>query len=113
MTPPLSFARLVAIWNGDLGIDELDQLVTATYRGHIGSRSRDLAQLKLDIAAYRENAPGVRFTPEHQFGQGVYLATRLTAHAGGRTITGLNMSRWQDDLLAEEWAVWESFPDSV
>lgn len=31
---------------------------------------------------------------------------------GGRTICGLNISRWEDGLLAEEWAVWETFgPD--
>ena len=88
---------------------ELDSLLAPSYRGHLGSRSRDAATLKQDIVAYRERTPDVRFRPEHQFGDGDYLATRLTATAGGRTICGLNVSRWEDGRLAEEWAVWEPF----
>jgi hypothetical protein len=83
--------------------------VTPGYRGHLGSRERDVAQLKQDIAAYRRRLPDVRFVVEHQFDDGEYLASRLSATAGGKTITGLNMSRWPDGLLAEEWAVWETF----
>jgi hypothetical protein len=59
--------------------------------------------------AYRERTPDVRFRSEHQFGEGDYLATRLTATAAGQTICGLNISRWEDGLLAEEWALWEPF----
>jgi hypothetical protein len=106
-----AFGRLLAVWNGDADLTELDLLITASYRGHLGSRERDADQLKDDIAAYRRRVPGVRFTAEHQFGEGDYLATRLTASAGSRTIAGLNVSRWEDDLLAEEWAIWETFTD--
>jgi len=49
--------------------------------------------------------------PSNQFGSGDYLATRLTASAGGQTIAGLNMSRWLGGLLDEEWAVWETFTE--
>ena len=104
-----TFARLLAVWNGDADLDEIDSLVTSDYRGHLGSRERDAAELKEDIAAYRRRVPGVRFSVEHQFGDGDHLATRLTADYGGQTISGLNMSRWVDELLAEEWAVWETF----
>jgi SnoaL-like polyketide cyclase len=110
-----SFARLLAIWNGKVAFEELDSLVSPTYRGHLGSRDRDLERLKQDIVDYRERVPGVQFRVEHQFGEGPNLATRLTArapHAASEDVAavcGLNISRWQDGLLAEEWAVWETF----
>jgi hypothetical protein len=63
---------------------------------HLGSRRRDAAALKEDVAAYRERVPDVRFRSEHQFAEGGYLATRLTATAGGQTICGLNISRWEN-----------------
>ena len=107
-----TFAHLLAIWNGEADLSELDSLLVPSYRGHLGSRGRDATDLRHDIAAYRERTPDVRFRPEHQFGEGDYLATRWTATAGGRTICGLNISRWEDGLLAEEWAVWETLgPD--
>ena len=56
--------------------------------------------------------PDVCFCVEHQFGQGAYLASRLSARAASRgqvTLLGLNLSRWEDDRLAEEWAMWETF----
>ena len=111
-----SFARLIAVWNGDAPLEELDSLVSLTYRGHVGRRDRDAVRLKQDIGAYRERMPGVRFTVEHQFAEGAHLATRLTASApagrsGASTVCGLNISRWEGRLLAEEWAVWETFSD--
>ena len=110
-----AFTRLLAVWNGEAELDELDSFVSPSYRGHLGSRDRDLAQLKQDIAAYRTRLPDVRFHLEHQFGEGDHLASRLTAHAPTRpagkppTVYGLNISRWEDHLLVEEWAVWETF----
>ena len=104
-----AFAQLLAVWNGEADPDELDTLLAPSYRGHLGSRNRDAAGVRLDIAAYREQTPDVRFRPEHQFAEGDYLATRLTATAGGRTVCGMNISRWEDGLLAEEWAIWETF----
>lgn len=106
-----AFARLLAVWNGEVELDEIDSLLAPSYRSHLGSRERDVVQLKQDIASYRARVPDVRFTAEHQFGEGNYLATRLTATAGGRTVAGLNLSRWENDLLAEEWAMWETFDD--
>lgn len=76
---------------------------------------RDLARLKDDIRAYRAAAPGTVFRVEHQFGDGSgNLATRLSAQtddAGASrrpVVAGLNISRWDDGRLAEEWAVWEA-----
>jgi hypothetical protein len=110
-----TFARLLDIWNGEAALDELDSIVSPTYRGHMGSRDRDLARLKQDIADYRQRVPGIRFRVEHQFGHDDHLASRLTAHAPSAragepaAVCGLNISRWDDGLLAEEWAVWETF----
>jgi hypothetical protein len=107
--------KVAQVWNGQAEVDTLDDLVTSTYVGHIGMRDRDLTRLKEDIAAYRAASPGVRFQIEHQFGDGTYVASRVTAHApaggeGGRPTmaVGLNISRWEEGLLAEEWAVWET-----
>ena len=108
------FDHLLAVWNGSADVDDLDLLVTADYVGYIGSRRRDLSRLKADIQAYRDNARDVAFCVEEQFQSGDQLATRLTARArrdgeADKTIRGLNISRWRNGLLAEEWALWESF----
>jgi len=59
--------KVVQVWNGEAELDVLDDLVTSTYVGHIGTRDRDLTRLKEDIAVYRAASPGVRFRIEHQF----------------------------------------------
>ena len=106
--------RYQAIWNGEEDLANLDALLAPGFVGHIGSRDRDLARLKEDIVAYRSGASSLRFTVEHQFGEGDFLATRLKAETvqDGTTIAvrGINISRWEGDRLAEEWAVWETFP---
>ena len=108
-----NFYRLLAIWGGSVPLEELDRLVAPGYVGHVGSRDRSLTQLKTDIAAHRAASPAV-FRAQHQISEGDYLATRLTAHligaVGSSSIHGMNISRWENELLlAEEWAVWESF----
>jgi hypothetical protein len=37
--------RYLEIWNGSVGLDELDVRVTPTFVGHMGSSDRDLARL--------------------------------------------------------------------
>jgi pyrimidine operon attenuation protein/uracil phosphoribosyltransferase len=107
--------RYLAIWNGEQEPSSLDGIVTNDFVGHIGSRDRDLARLKEDIQAYQRAAPSVRFTIHHQFGEGDFLASRVSAEITDRSgasvsLTGINISRWEDDRLAEEWAVWEELP---
>jgi hypothetical protein len=108
-----SLRRYMEIWNGSANLEELDRLLTPSYLGHMGSRDRDLRQLKEDIDAYRQRANDVRFEVLHRFSEGDYVATRVVAHAtdaetGSQlSACGLNISRWEDGLLAEEWAVWE------
>jgi hypothetical protein len=109
--------QYLAIWNGEQPLDGLDALVTPGFVGHMGSRDRDVSRLKEDIAAYRGIARSARFTIHHQFGDDEYLATRtsvhITDHEGEEvTLQGINISRWEGDLLAEEWAVWQSPPAS-
>jgi len=105
--------RYLEIWNGDASVEELDDLVTPDYLGHMGSRDRSLSELKQDIVAYRGRAANVRFEVMHRFSEGDYVATRVVAQAtdpstGAQlSACGLNVSRWQDSLLVEEWAVWE------
>ena len=107
--------QYLAIWNGEQPLETLDALVTPGFVGHIGSRDRDLSRLKEDIAAYRGIASTTRVTIDHQFGHDEYLATRTSVHLTGQagnevTLQGINISRWEGALLAEEWAVWESPP---
>jgi hypothetical protein len=105
--------RYLEVWNGVLGLEVLDGLVAADYRGHIGSRARTLARLKQDIATARAAAPDVRFEIVRHFSQGDETAMRLRAVAtdpetgAELSARGINMSRWEGELLAEEWAVWE------
>lgn len=113
-----AFARYIGVWNGEKDLSVLESLVTPGFVGHLGSQDRDLARLKQDIEAYRRGAPDVRFTVEHQFAAGDWLATRLTAEATGaggaaNAVVGINLSRWYGPLLAEEWAVWEPLVPSV
>ncbi len=103
--------RYLAVWNGDAPLEDLEQVVTSGFIGHMGSRSRDLAGLRADIVAYRAANPGVRFTIEDAFEADDSIASRVTARArrvGADVVAvGLNIGRWEEDRLAEEWAVWE------
>jgi hypothetical protein len=109
--------QYLAIWNGEVPLEKLDALVTPRFVGHIGSRDRDLSRLKEDVADYSRTAPSAGFTIHHQFGDDEYLATRtsvdITDQDGHEiTLQGINISRWEGHLLAEEWAVWETPPAS-
>jgi hypothetical protein len=110
--------RYAEIWNGRAEVDELDSLVTPTYISHIGSRDRDVTRLKEDITAYRKQARDISFEVMHRFSEDDYVATRVVAHAADpdtgvpMSACGLNISRWEDGLLAEEWAVWEPLSPS-
>ena len=108
-----AFERYLRVWQGELDVAELSTLTAPGYLGHIGSRERDLAGLMADIRAYRDAAPSTRFTVEHRFADGPFLATRLSARStssadGAELVAaGINISRWENDRIAEEWAIWE------
>ena len=38
-----------------------------------------------------------------------HLGEMIVARFGDGAAYGLNISRWEDHLLVEEWAVWETF----
>jgi len=106
-------ARYLAVWQGEADLETISELVTDDYVGHVGLRSRALADLKRDIAAYSAAFGSVRFSVHDRFGEGDYIATRLMVRAVGQRgeeleAAGMNMSLWRGDRLAEEWAVWEA-----
>jgi hypothetical protein len=111
-----TFRRIADVWQGEADLSTLDELVTRSYIGHIGSRDRDLSQLKHDIAAYRQAAPDVRFRVEHQFGEGEYVATRVTAHASNprpesrqrRTAAGKTAYSPKNGLSGRAWRIHDS-----
>lgn len=113
-TPPAAMVRYLAVWNGEASVDDLGSILSPAYRGHIGSQARTAAELRQDILDYRKRVPGVRFRWEHQFGDGEHIATRVTARAvdaatgDPMSAVGINISRWKDGILVEEWAVWET-----
>jgi hypothetical protein len=79
VTREATLQRYLEIWNGTRDLGELDELVTPTYVGHIGSRDRDLQQLKQDITVYRQQAGDVRFEVMHPLQRG-----RSRRHTRGR-----------------------------
>ena len=105
--------RYLRVWNGEFEISALPTLLTSSYLGHLGSRDRDATQLADDIAAYRRVNPTIRFEIEDEFWSGARAASRVVARGTdglGRQIAarGINISRFEEGLLAEEWAVWEA-----
>jgi hypothetical protein len=114
-----NWERYLAVWNGLASVDELDDIMTVDYRGHMGSRDRDLGQLKGDIVAYRARGEDVRFEVVHRFGDGEHVASRIVARgvdpATGAPLSacGLNVARWHEGRLAEEWAVWEPLAENA
>jgi predicted SnoaL-like aldol condensation-catalyzing enzyme len=92
---------------GNLAV--LQDLLTDDFVGHTGLRNRDRQQLAEDIRAYRERHPDMTFEIVDQLAAGDRVATRLIARSGERVATGLNISRFAERRLAEEWAVWTDF----
>ena len=87
----------------------LDELLTEDFVGHSGLKDRDRAALEDDIRAYREAYPDMTFEVLDQFAAGDRVATRLRAFSGARVSTGLNISRFVNGRIAEEWAAWTGF----
>ena len=65
------------------------------------------------ITEFHKLYPDVRFVIEDQIAEGDRVATRMTAtamsSATGKPVTliGLNVSRFHEGRIAEEWPVWE------
>jgi hypothetical protein len=85
------------------------ELLSDDYAGHSGLRDRNLEQLLRDIELYRAHHPGMHLDVLDQFECGDRLVSRLRAYSVGKVATGINVSRFVDGRIAEEWAVWTEF----
>jgi hypothetical protein len=88
-------------------------LVTETYVGHmlhLVDGERTAAEYPAWIARWRESNPGTIFEVADQGLIGSTLWTRLVAHRpDGSSANGMNESRFEGELVAEEWAVWSGW----
>lgn len=106
------FDQVLAAWNG--GDPELvRELITADYFGHmlhLSQGDRTGADYAQRIRDYRAANPGATFGVEDQSTSGDKLWTRLTAHLpNGDVAHGFNISRFDGDRIAEEWALWSAW----
>ena len=103
-------------------LDTIDELYTedCVWHGPGGVRLAGRNALKENLGIYRTGFPGFRITVEHQFGQGDHLATRwsvvgkhdgplgdLPATGEGIDISAMTISRFEGDLIAEEWELFD------
>jgi len=96
------------VWvRGDLS--RLQELLADGYVGHSGARDRNLEELKTDIELYRAQHPNIHLDVLEQFEAGDRLVSRLRVYSAGKMATGINISRFAGDRIAEEWAVWTEF----
>lgn len=109
------FRRYVTIWQtGDL-ID-LASVLAPNYVGHAASGSRNIDGLRERITQFHQAYRDVHFVIEDQVSEGDRVATRMIATAAANAtgkpvkLVGLNISRFKDGRIAEEWPVWESAP---
>jgi ABC-type uncharacterized transport system YnjBCD ATPase subunit len=107
-----TFALAVTIWeSGDVA--QLADVIGDHYVGHTAAGDRDLAGLRARIAAFRAGLLEPRLTIIDQLSDGDRLATRLRAEgrdaATGAPVimVGLNISRFEQGRIVEEWPVWE------
>lgn len=105
------FRESVGVW--ERGPIELDKYVTEDYRGHTSSGDRDLNGLRKKIEDFRSKYSDIHFEVMDQVASGDRVASRLEASltnsATKRPIRmmGMNISRFRDGKIAEEWVVWE------
>jgi predicted ester cyclase len=109
------FRHYVTIWERG-ALNELSNVLTANYVGHSASGSRDLDGLRERISQFHKLYPDAHFVIEDQVAEGDEVATRMTATATSSAtgkpvkLVGLNVSRFMDGRIAEEWPVWETVP---
>lgn len=109
------FRRYVSIWESRR-LNELSSVLAPNYVGHAANARRDLEGLRDRITEFHKLYPDVRFVIEDQIAEGDRVATRMTATATSSatgkpvTLSGLNVSRFHEGRIAEEWPVWEVAP---
>jgi len=108
----LAIRRYIAMWQTG-SLDELTQVIGEGYVGHTASGDRDIGGLRARMTAFKAAYPDIRFTIQDQIAEGDLVATRVTAQAtsaetGERVrMVGVNISRFSDGQIAEEWPTWE------
>ena len=108
-SPVSTFAALLAIWDGG-DPETLEHLITPDYIGHMlhlvpGERTG--AMYGDWIARYRESNPGVQFEIEDQSWHDDKVWSRLVARfPDGSVAHGMNVKRFVENKIAEEWAIW-------
>jgi predicted SnoaL-like aldol condensation-catalyzing enzyme len=85
------------------------ELLTEDYVGHSGLRDRSVAGLLEDIELYRAHHPNLHVDVLDQFEVGDKLVTRVRVYSAGKVAHGINISRFAEGRIAEEWAVWTDF----
>jgi hypothetical protein len=103
------------VWNGG-DPESVRDLITTDYRGHmlhLSTGERSAQQYPQWIRDYRSARPGVRFEVMDQATSGDRLWTRLEATTRDNTSSshGMNISRFDGELIAEEWAVWSDWQE--
>jgi predicted ester cyclase len=108
-----TFRAYLQVWqNGD--VDKLGSIIAPGYVGHASTGDRDLAGLIERIGVFRRLYPDVKFEILDQVAEGDRVATRMrataTSSASGQRVVlfGLNISRFVDGRVVEEWPVWET-----
>ena len=107
-----TFREMLSAWQlGD--VLKADSLVSPDYIGHVSSGDRNIDGLKERISAFKSMYRDAVFQIEDQFAVGEKVVTRMTAHATdaatGKPIRmmGINISRFSNARMCEEWATWE------
>ena len=114
-TRKAAFRRAVEMWQNGRA-DLIAAMVTSDYVGHSSSGDRNVAGLRKRMIEFHALYPNIRFTIEDQLCDGDRIATRMTAVGTSSTtgqrikLSGLNISRFSGNLIAEEWPVWETLP---
>lgn len=112
---PAGVGRVAEVWQtGE--VDRLADLLTADYVGHmLGAGERHgAAEYAETIRRVRAAGPLPVFENLDQFADGDKVCTRVrstrTAEDGTVEVAyGINISRYDDGRLAEEWAIWTPF----
>jgi SnoaL-like polyketide cyclase len=87
----------------------LPELLTEDFVGHIAGRDRGVEGLKTDIELFRAHHPNLHIDRLEQFETDDRVISRLRIYSAGKVAYGMNISRFDGDRIAEEWAVWTEF----
>jgi len=112
-----TFERVLLAWNGG-DPNAVRALITTDYQGHmlhLSNGERSAQQYPQWIRDYRLAWPGVTFDVVDQASSGDRLWTRLMATSAdtGSVAHGMNLSRFDGELIAEEWALWSDWQPHV